>query len=387
MNDLRLPPPDKCRGLREANSALNHREYLDGVVELASCPRMLFLELTQACNLNCAYCRPAILSDRSLYMEDGLLRTTLAQLAPYVEWIDLRGWGESTLDQRLPELVRLCQGAGVKTQLYSNLMTHDDRYWHYLGEVLDHLAVSLDASDPELLARLRGRTDRRRVSGHLHAFMQGQQSRAGSGAHLSVVVSDANLAELAPLVRFAAEHGLGVVRLNPVTQAVPGHVYPSIGIQEPQREELRQGLLSAACAAQDVGVRLELGACLASEHGGGFDRCVHPWSYVVVSYNGDVLFCDHFVGNARAEMGRLASGVDFREVWNSRAYQDCRMSHKMHRFDRFRMQGLECDWCYTNRFVEAESRFEPSFVPVELRVSARSLVCDRRPAAMGKGHA
>lgn len=92
---------EKCKMARLENSKLNHEEYMADRFILNSYPRFLFLELTRNCNLHCSMCRPYNLFKNEWFMSDEVLGRVSEQLFGNVEVVDLRGFGESTLDRLL----------------------------------------------------------------------------------------------------------------------------------------------------------------------------------------------------------------------------------------------------------------------------------------------
>ena len=120
--------------IRRRNSSLNQKEFIQKRISLTSRPRIVFLELTRRCNLRCRMCREANPHIQILDMKDSVLSRVFQELVPYVEAVDLRGDGESSLDPRLKELIVTLTQAGIRTHLYTNLTTHDPEYWKEIGQ-------------------------------------------------------------------------------------------------------------------------------------------------------------------------------------------------------------------------------------------------------------
>lgn len=371
--------------LRKQNSENNQSEFAQSQIVLSSRPRMIFIELTRACNLACPMCRPEILAGPQYRMSDTLLDRVREELFPFVEAVDLRGSGESTLDDRLVPVARELSGHGVRIHLYTNMVSRGTTYWRELGGLPLNLTISIDAASSATLKKLRGAA-RDKLLTNLAAFQEGRMSSGyeNCALHFSAVVSDANLDELPDLVRLASDFGVPVVKLNPLTEPDPSQGgYPRIGVSTCWRSQLQANLKDAAALAQSSGVRLELGASLDNAGNGGFEQCLHPWSYCVVHYDGSVVYCDHFVGNNNAAVGNLNT-LPFMEIWNGSTYQAIRQNHVTRTFDWAKRRGLECDWCYHNRYADFEGSLDPSFQPLVLTGAARQ-VSQAQPSALPEG--
>lgn len=346
---------------RQLNSRKNAEEFDRLVVRLESRPRMIFVELTRGCNLHCSMCRPRLLAGPQYVMPHHLLQKIREQLFPFVETVDLRGSGESTLDTRLLPLTRELIEMGVNVNLYSNLTTKNPEFWEELGALHIQVAISLDAVSSKLLSVLRGGAHIQKIIKNLEGFSRGRR-RSRSTSLISAVVSDGNLQELSLLVELAARFEIPVVRLNPITLPQPDGLFPRIGVSPRLRSALREQLERARIRAQELGVHLHLAATLDNSGEGGFSHCLHPWSYCVIEYDGAIVFCDHLVANERAQMGNLIHG-SFMDVWNGESYRMLRTEHRNKQFSRLDGLGLECSWCHKNRFADCETHLDERFAP------------------------
>lgn len=353
--------------MRQHNSLLNHREFVDRAVALHSRPRMLFLELTRACNLSCPMCRPSRLSGKSLTMRQEVLDRVVDELFPYVECVDLRGWGESTLDLRLEHLIDQLNGAGTQTKLYTNLSARTPIYWRGIGRRQTMIAVSIDAATPTLYEKLRRGARFPRLLRNLHALRDEQLKRAGRQDILfSCIISDENIQEIPLLVELAKEYHIPTVRFDPITSPDEGRTYPRIGINQESSSALRSALSEAIGLAKQHDIELQLGANLSCRASiGGYDLCVHPWSYVYVRYDGGIGFCDHVMTHTDSIFGNIMKNT-FMDIWNNTDYQRLRREHLDKRFTRLHHIGIECDWCYQHRYADYEHLFEKQYMPLQL---------------------
>jgi radical SAM protein with 4Fe4S-binding SPASM domain len=352
--------------MKDYNSTLNHEEFLQKKIILESRPRMLFLELTRSCNLTCPMCRPELMAGHQFDMSEKVLNALENQLFPYIECIDLRAFGESTLDNRLFPLYKKAQTMGVKVNLYTNLVTRSAQYWREMGQYKINIAISLEAATEALYNEQRRGGTFKKFLINLEALSKArQESKHVESIYFSVTVSAENIQELPGLVRLAAQYGIKTIRLNPISKESPGSNYPAMGLEVALHAPLDASLSEALQIAAVHQIQLEMAASLTNEEDGGFDLCVHPWSYVVCSYDGDIIFCDHLIADKRAVMGNLLKD-DFLTIWNNEAYQRIRKEHLRKDFERLKKCGIECDWCYKNRYADVESDFEPQYMPKTL---------------------
>lgn len=342
--------------VRARNSRLNRDEAAARAITLESRPQMLFLELTRACNLACPMCRDEVLSGRHLAMSAEVLARVEAELFPYVDVVDLRGFGESTLDGRLLPLVDQLNTSGTWTKVLTNLSLHSPSYWGEVGSKEFLVGISLEAASPGAYERTRKGARFDRFLANLHALRRAQIARGGTDdIYFNVVVSDENICELVGLVELAGRASVPLITLNPIAQGTEDDTYPGIGVRPSNVKPLRDALEEARQCAAVNGVELRLGANLATGCTtlGGFGQCLHPWSYVYVRYDGGIGFCDHLLTQEDAIFGNILE-TSFMDVWNGASYTQMRQEHVDRDFERLHRQGIECDWCYKNRYTDCE---------------------------------
>lgn len=322
---------------------------------------MVFVELTRACNLRCPMCRPVLMSGRSLAMSDAVLERVEAELIPYATVVDLRGFGESTLDNRLLPMIDRVATRGVVLKLITNLSIRTPDYWRELGARPVLIGISLEAATPAAYERTRLGAKFDRFLINLAALRSGQRDRGSDDVYFNVVVDDANLDELVGVIELAARHGVRLVALNPI-----GNEH-SIGVPSSSDSRLRSALLDVQRAASSLGVTVQVNANLSQtcSESAGYDQCIHPWSYVYVRYDGGIGFCDHLVDNDASIMGNLMQ-QDFDAIWNGPEYRAVRQQHAMRQFDALTALGIECAWCYDNRYTDQETLIEPDSPVIRL---------------------
>lgn len=358
---------------RPANSALNREEFEVGAIILRSRPQVLFVELTENCNLHCRMCRSAGKYDISKNMDRDLFHRIADELFPHAEVVDLRGWGESTILKDFVYYLEQTTRYGCRPRIVTNLTVGNEQLWRRLVAHEAIIAISFDAATPETFARLRPGSRLPHVLANLDVIADECRAlgRPLDNIYFNVVAQAEALEELPRIVDLAARYGLRRVHVNPVSLSAsdPGHLSRHItGVQ--------RALGGLKERSQATGVEVTLGAALdetLAQAGAAAKRCTHPWVYCLVNHAGKVGFCDHLIGagTGRYLLGDL-SETSFEDIWNGPAYQDLRRQHLRwaeglgERFD-------ECNWCYRNRYIDFEDMTVPGYA--ELTVS-----CTRTPS-------
>jgi radical SAM protein with 4Fe4S-binding SPASM domain len=364
--------------LREDNRWLNEVEFIHRRVVLASYPPLVFVELTQNCNLSCRMCRGAAGSNPALNMSTELFGYLSAELFPYATWVDLRGWGESTMLPTFPAIVRSAIETGARLRLITNALAMTDELWELFCSGDNSIGVSLDSINPGTASTL-GRGDVNKVIQRLARGLEIRRRGGRCEIYVNTVVSSFTLTELPEMVSRAQELGISRIVVNPVSCSRHSELHLCH-----VREQLAPVLERATALAKSVGVTLQLGAALDPSlvvEEGLAPICPNPWSNVLIDYRGRVGFCHHLVGNEDMLVGSLTRS-SFHTIWNSEQYQELRRQHVGALETRTLPSFGKCTWCYSNRYLDIEHLSMPSLSSRE--VSTRGtlpLLPAQRPPA------
>jgi radical SAM protein with 4Fe4S-binding SPASM domain len=183
-------------------------------VEDIPLPVHLQVEVTGACNLRCRMClvghRPPI-DRRSGSLDPASFRALLDGL-PSLRSLTLQGLGEPLLAPHLAEMITLAKARGLETGFNTNGTLLDARHRRMLLDLgVDWAHVSVDAATPAVFEGIRLGADFHRVVGNLRALVAERGARRHPRIQLNAVLMRRTVAELAGLVRLAAD--LGVDRL------------------------------------------------------------------------------------------------------------------------------------------------------------------------------
>ena len=207
-------------------------------------PPRLIVELTNICNLHCAYClrdEDALYHTPANFIPVELLRRIIREARESIgaSQVMFTG-GETTLHPRFGEILGAVGEEGLKCSFVTNGW-HFERVWPALRanrEALSHVAFSLDGAARESHDRWRGEGSFVRL---VRAF-----ARCQAGALPFVVkvgIRKDTLPQLEQIALFAAR--MGATALN------FGHILPTSGAMD---EELALTLEERELAEQEIAV-------------------------------------------------------------------------------------------------------------------------------------
>ncbi|HEX9819374.1 MAG TPA: radical SAM protein [Methylomirabilota bacterium] len=264
-------------------------------------PRMLSVEVTSRCNLNCPFCLVGMqnqlpstehdLLPRGLgTMELDLHRKILGDAVAFgIDKMQLHFQGEPLLHKQLPEMVRLAKDRGLLTQMFTNgLPLTEPMADRLLDAGLDMLRFSVDGVSEEVYQKNRVGGQFWRVRRNMAMMAQrARQRRSPIRLEWQMIAMRNNEHEIDAARAMSAELGLNFfVKTFAVTDpdAVP-------------RDQRYQRQLH-------------------------LKPCLDIYRAIFVYYNGDVVPCCYDIAG-KAIVGNLGR-QSLTEVWNSAAYVDLR---------------------------------------------------------------
>ncbi|HKK69714.1 MAG TPA: radical SAM/SPASM domain-containing protein, partial [Candidatus Krumholzibacteria bacterium] len=186
---------------------------------LMSCPRVLMVEPTNACNGKCPLCPVgARTMDRDVGMLDpGLLARVIDEVGPRVRMVIMNFAGEPFLHPRLPDLVRIARGHGAQVLVGTNGTR--DRASDILDAEPTEILFSLDGTTPATYEQYRNYRDGTTLSDvktNLERLVDEKRRRSASTRIvLQFVVFRHNESEIDDVVDYAERVGVDAVDLKP----------------------------------------------------------------------------------------------------------------------------------------------------------------------------
>lgn len=158
------------------------------------------------CNVQCVYCHSSR-SDKTISLTD--LSEFLGQNVIRLENVQFGCIMEPTLDKRLADAMMLVAESGAKPSgdlvvQTNGILLHTHNQQKMLDAGLTHLSVSIDSTNPDTLAKLRGGSSFQKVANNVIAFKKNSPE-----THLQILttVTRANIHEIIDLVSWGIEIG------------------------------------------------------------------------------------------------------------------------------------------------------------------------------------
>ena len=305
-------------------------------------PRVVFIEVTNRCNLLCETCPRTYFTRepiRSLRYDEFVV---IADQFPEMQRAVLHGIGEPMLNRDLPQIIAHLKQRDVEVLFNSNgtLLTQP---WQeaLVQSGLDEFRCSIDGAEPETYARIRGANLLHKIEEGLAGLMRSKARLQASTPRVSIwcVATRENLRELPDLVRLAARLGVPEVYVQRMVYfgSEPDDQYGMA------RDELAifgkdadyQDEIIAECETLSAKLGIDFRAAgardprnsLAAAREADFhpwQACLRPWTTAYVTANGNCLPCclSPFTTNDYESLilGNLFE-QPFSKIWNDDRYR------------------------------------------------------------------
>jgi MoaA/NifB/PqqE/SkfB family radical SAM enzyme len=308
-------------------------------------PQVVFIEITNRCNLLCETC------PRTFFNREPLKTLTfdefvqIAEQFPNMRRASLHGIGEPLLNKELPQIIKYLKGRNVEVIINSNGTLLTPTWQEALVESgLDEYRCSIDGAKPETYARIRGADLLHKLTAGLGGLVKTRARLHAQTPRISIwcVATKDNLVELPELVRLAARLGVPEVYLQRMTYFAqeseqqygmarqelaifgPDHDYQEEIIAQCEALSSELGLDFRAAGARDP--RNSLEAARPADFT-PWQACMRPWTTAYVTANGNCLPCC-ISPFATSNYDSLILGNlferPFAELWNDYLYQKFR---------------------------------------------------------------
>lgn len=291
---------------RLASWALTRYSFLTASSRCLGLPRVLWIEVTNACNLQCLICPTGsgTLSRARARLSCACFKEIVDELSGSLMRIVFSGYGEPLLNPEIYDMLVYAHRQRVFTEMYSNLLLPDDDALHSIIESkADLLVVAIDLA-PE-----------------------GQNWRYVHSTADNIARVKDRLMRLAELKR--AHHSKQpIVRISyPVTRNnAPLLDQARQFAQDVQANEFLPKTVNAIVAGKsprEMKKYIPKGFDRYSRVKVGSGRCHWPYSAGLIYANGDFAPCCYL---ARGEhiLGNIFEQGSIRAVWNNKRFQDFR---------------------------------------------------------------
>ncbi len=153
---------------------LKVKEYIKGKESLSSVPKILNLEVTNFCNLDCPIC--VVKNTRKQgFLDLNLLKKIIEENGQILrnQYIWLHFNGEPLLHPQLSEIISRLKGAGAKTRLSTNITLLDkEKAFELMSAGLDYIVFSVDGNTKETYEKIRKGANFMEVENNIHNFLK-----------------------------------------------------------------------------------------------------------------------------------------------------------------------------------------------------------------------
>lgn len=346
---------------QKQNSARNIQELEQGAIQLASLPRRLVLELTNACNLNCVMCgRNAAEFHPTMFQMEWF--DYLEPLFDTIEEVTLMGWGEPTVHPHFEEMLAQINQHAAKKYFCTNGMRLDALIPAIFEHHVDLIGVSLDGATPETNNRIRRGSDFTKIIKSLEQIEHQKKTLSVEYPYINFVfcAMKSNLHELPQLVRLAASIGLEEVKV----------VFLTVFQKELENESLWNDMDRARdIFAQTTALGEELGVSIKLPHLPGEDPagenyhkdCYVGWRDFFLGSDGYVRPCM----STPEQFFQIDVNQPFTVLWNHPKLQEHRRivnsAADMALPCRNCYQSSHCNWNRESSFLQTGNQFSPEW--------------------------
>lgn len=308
-------------------------------------PKVIFIEVTNRCNLLCETCPRTYFQREPLKSLSINEFIAIAEQFPQMQRALLHGIGEPLLNRELPEMIKYLKGRKVEVIINSNgtLLT-DEWQKNLIQSGLDQYRCSIDGATDETYARIRGADLLPKLKKGLEGLVRTKEHQGMTTPHISIwcVATRENLRELPDLLRLAASLGVPEVYMQRMVyfagqpEQQYGMARDNLAIFGNDDDVEERVIEECTQLSSDLGINfLASGGrdpinSLAAARPADFapwQACMRPWTTAYITANGNCLPCciSPFATN---DYGSLILGNlferSFSEIWNEPLYQKFR---------------------------------------------------------------
>lgn len=346
---------------QKQNTELNIIELEAGKDKLASYPRRLVLELTNACNLNCVMCGRNAADFKPTVFDMEVFRS-LEPIMDTIEEVTLMGWGEPTIHPDFIEMLKIIDQHSARKYFCSNGMNLKKVKDAIFDYHVDVFAVSLDGATDETNGRIRRGSKIAQITEDLKEIVRIKKERGLKYPWINFVfcAMKSNIRELPDLVRLAAEIGIEEVKVVYLTVFDKSLLHETLWGQDDLVHEVFE---EAIKIGDELGIVLKLPHYVGEDVAGEqyHKDCFVAWRDFFLGSDGYVRPCM----STPIQFFQYDQNKSFMEMWNSVEYQQYRRSvndaKNMDDSCKRCYQSSHCNWNKRESFIQIGENFSPDW--------------------------
>lgn len=297
------------------NKLLNTAEYLAQKTVLSSFPTRIYLELTNACNLECPMCGQSFFGGKRAFFDRNAL-DKIVPLYPYLEDLCLAGFGETLIYPHLEEVFNKIPSY-VPTRIITNGLPLTEKLIELFAGKLNSIWVSFEATDARTYQEIRGVDAYKALLEKLKMLQDIKRCKKTALPHLYLcfVSMRQNISQLPDYIEQAASLGAAGVKTNFLTVFRESMKKESLYYEPERAQEFFE-------KAKDTARRHNIEFTYPDDEEkseDSFFKCKEPWNFSYFSATGDIIPCCVYT----LPMGNIYRN-SFSDIWNNTHYQQFR---------------------------------------------------------------
>ena len=321
-------------------------------------PRVMHLNLTNACNLNCRICRPEDFRYTATYLDRPVIERVIDEVFDSLTELRLDSSGELLMAKELPYVLGEATRRGIPTKICTNGVLITDAVAEMIcRSSISNVQISFDSPDKDTLEWIRTRAKFEKVVGGAETLVTWRK-KTGSRLRINfhAAVMRQNLEQLPDLVRLAKK--IGVDDVSFAYGFIHAYMDPDWAVfwdQDGYREVMREVRWLCDDLGIGYGAPPDFGQPVLATR-----KCDYLFEKTYVNPTGKVAPCcigpDGYTGDLHAE--------SFSAIWHGATYQAFRET-----YDSAAPAFEKCGACYIMQGWDPgdyKPHFDPAHYPYVL---------------------
>lgn len=290
-------------------------------------PKMVEIEVTNECNMQCVYCTRTnhfLTGKKSL--DTGVLKfdnfVKIINQFSYLDYVELQGLGEPLLNPELSKMIEYARKRNISVGIVTNASLLNEESCNNLVKAkLNNMTISLDSYRFGTLEKNKPAIKFANAMGNIKTAKNIADGMMKICFHL--VITNENIDDLEEYIRMA--HYLGIQRVSFTDQNLDmaGDNRKSLRIKEP--EKLKAAIDKAIELSRKENIQFsyfkldsDTWPSQETEH-----PCFSIWTFPYITWDGFVVPCCARPYPKEFNFGNVFE-TSFRKIWNSRQYREFR---------------------------------------------------------------
>jgi len=298
---------------------LKVKEYIKGKTILSSFPKIMNIEVTNFCNLNCPMCVNKDTRPQG-FIEIEFLKKIIKENEKVLkgQFIWLHFNGEPLLHPQLPQIINLLKLNGIKTRLSTNatLLT-EEMSFQLMKAGLDYIVFSVDGNTKETYERIRERAKFEVVERNVLNFLKiKKQYNFPTQTQIQIIRMKENENEIKDFVKKWQKTDINFINVKSFCSRAM-RTREIARFEDPQK--LEEKILKRS-------------------------PCFYLWETLVILWNGEVIVCCQDL-TGELKVGDLKK-ENLLEIWNNKTMQELRKRQLQGDFSM-----IPCNRCPDWKFI------------------------------------